>query len=412
MKRKHFMIAAAVLTMTACSTDETVEVNRGNAITFNTVVDTRAEEKTQDNLTEFFVTALYDGVFLDNTCFEFDSESSSYVGKGGDVFWPKNNYSDNDGSNTTKVDFYVYYPSAESFKAESSSDDDNIGEIDINTTNSEIKLKNFTPALNISNQVDFVSGVALQQTSTTKEGCVNLTLEHNLAQIEVKAKNTNSNFTYRVLGVQIGGIITGAEFDFKTGEWSNNDLKEYDDPDVGGYQNTTTCQGLLDNPIMLGENAVSIMPKENDNAMVVPQEHYPEMQVPNPKNPGVVAMSNGSFIGVLVNITSGDKQIFPQTEGNYQWVMLPLGNEDKTMTTKWEAGKKYVYTLDFSNGAGLVTGDTNEYNPEDLTEPIEPEEPYSPADPIMNSTSISFKVTMTNWDSKVMDDNNMGNIDF
>ena len=65
---------------------------------------------------------------------------------------------------------------------------------------------------------------------------------------------------------------------------------------------------------------------------------------------------------VKVNIKDNDgKTLFPRDNDDdaYGWVAVPI-------STHWEAGKKYVYTLDFATGAGVVappTGGENKFDP-------------------------------------------------
>ena len=62
-----------------------------------------------------------------------------------------------------------------------------------------------------------------------------------------------------------------------------------------------------------------------------------------------------------VNITTKDGgQIYPAKVGEYDWTAVAIG-------TNWEAGKKYVYTLNFTDGAGKV--DPEKPDPTDPTDP-------------------------------------------
>ena len=56
--------------------------------------------------------------------------------------------------------------------------------------------------------------------------------------------------------------------------------------------------------------------------------------------------------------------------------------------TKWDAGKKYVYTLDFTNGAGKV-------DPE-KPEPTDPTDPDNPGEDIFGG-AIKFTVSVSAW---------------
>ena len=59
----------------------------------------------------------------------------------------------------------------------------------------------------------------------------------------------------------------------------------------------------------------------------------------------------------------------------FGWAAVPVG-------VNWERGKKYIYTLDFSNGVGVQ----------------DPEDP-KPGTPIIGS-GITFSVSVVNWDEQ------------
>lgn len=81
-----------------------------------------------------------------------------------------------------------------------------------------------------------------------------------------------------------------------------------------------------------------------------------------------------------VNITTKDGvRVYPSV-GEYDWVAVAVN-------TKWEPGQKYVYTLDFSNGAGKV----------DPEKPMPgPTDPFKPGEDVLGS-AIKFTVTVTPW---------------
>lgn len=88
------------------------------------------------------------------------------------------------------------------------------------TINSTTKtLTDFQPATMIADQKDFVTANATGNKTNEATG-VPLTFAHRLAQIEIKAKNTNENYVYKVTGVRIGQPISKASFDFSTFDWT------------------------------------------------------------------------------------------------------------------------------------------------------------------------------------------------
>ena len=83
---------------------------------------------------------------------------------------------------------------------------------------------------------------------------------------------------------------------------------------------------------------------------------------------------------VNITTTSGARVYPDASVGEYDWVAVPVG-------TNWVAGQKYVYTLDFSNGAGRV----------DPEKPMPgPTDPFKPGEDVLGS-AIKFTVTVTPW---------------
>ena len=94
----------------------------------------------------------------------------------------------------------------------------------------------------------------------------------------------------------------------------------------------------------------------------------------------------GGFFSVLVNIRmKAGASVYPDKAGGYAWVAIPV-------YYVWDAqqGKKFTYTLDFSNGAGRV-------------DPVDPGTDVDPGnkdpdkgDKILGDP-IKFTVTVTPW---------------
>lgn len=85
------------------------------------------------------------------------------------------------------------------------------------------------------------------------------------------------------------------------------------------------------------------MGTEGESAMLIPQKLVPWNPNSDPAN-----SKKGVYISVFTKITTSEgTQIFPETAEEYAWVAVPID-------TEWEAGNKYVYTLDFTDGAGYT----------------------------------------------------------
>jgi len=332
----------AALAMASCSKDESTGINNGNAIDFRAAMQTRASETTMANITNFFVTALDKNNANYFSDAEFTKDGAFFTSTPA-YYWPS------DGSN---LSFFAYSPSAADLDAT----------VTINSTTKT--LADFEPATTIADQKDFITATATGSKTDEAAG-VALTFGHRLSQIEIKAKNTNDGYVYKVQGVRIGQPVSKATFDFGTTSWQLGSVKTNYEATYAGSEKTLTG------------TAASIMAEEDDNAMLIPQQltaWTPDTDKTN--------TNKGAYLAVKVNITTKDgARVYPVASvGEYDWVAVAVD-------TNWQPGQKYVYTLDFSNGAGKV----------DPEKPMPgPTDPFKPGEDVLGS-AIKFTVTVTPW---------------
>ena len=190
------------------------------------------------------------------------------------------------------------------------------------------------------------------------------------------AKNTNTNYVFKVKGVKIGQPISSGVFDFGTEKFTAGAMKT-------DYMIKYATEHTL------ASDAVSIMDASgtstNGNAMLIPQQLV-AWDVNDDSN----NTNAGAYLSVLVNITTKDgAQIYPPADGVYGWAAVGID-------TNWEPGKKYIYTLDFSNGAGNVDPegpDGGDPNPDPDPDPDDEKEP---GEDIFGSP-IKFDVEVSKW---------------
>ena len=294
------------MALASCAKDSVKEVNNGHAIDFRVATQTRATETTTANLSTFYVTAIdaKGSNYFTNAAFtkieEYFSSSPAY-------YWP------GDGSD---LEFYAYAPAAETLGATVSID------------NTAKTLAGFSPAAQFANQKDFVTATATGNKTNETSG-VALTFDHQLTQIEVKARNANEAYVYKIKGVRIAQPVSKADFDFTTKQWTPSSEK-------------AVYQVQYSNEITLNTYGQCIMETEGDNAMLIPQQLVAwdaENDKPN--------TAKGAYLSVYAQVeTAEGARVYPNVDGmDYAWLAVPVD-------TKWEAGYKYVYTLDFTNGAG------------------------------------------------------------
>lgn len=345
MKKQLFLTALAAFAMVSCSEENVLDTNKGNAINFRAAMGTRASEMTTGRMSQIYVTALTerDENLFSDLLFSKESSTSFFISNPA-YHWPR------DGSNLT---FYAYSPSK----------NDLGGTLTINSTTQ--KLTDFSPATDITDQKDFVT-IKTTGNKTNETTGVQLQFEHRLVQIEVKAKNANEGYVYKVKGVRIGKPVSKGTFDFDAATWELKSEK-------------TNYEVTYDEEKTLNGTSVSIMKTSGDNAMLIPQQLTAWDAATDKTN-----AAERAYLAVKVQITTAaGARVYPVASGvDYGWVAVPIN-------TNWEPGKKYVYTLDFSNGAGKV-------DPEKEDDPTHPEDNYKPGDDILGG-AIKFTVNVTAW---------------
>ena len=395
MKKNILMISAAMLALVSCTKEEVIQINKGQKIEFRTAVTTRANELTNDDLSSFSVTALYGDVVYFSDVFSKDDTDNSFKSTT-DYYWPA----------TDQVKFYAYYPYGDNLPGT------------VSITADEKKVTGFTPASDIASQVDFVTAFEVYSKSEATNGSVEIGFQHQLSQIEIKAKNTNSGYTTKIKAIRIKNVAGSGDFDFSaaTTNWSNwGAIANYEIccpsteitvvEEVEGETKQVTKD--VDVPLTLTENAQSLMWNKG-NAMLIPQERpkwgvEEEGPTPGPgtepndqQDPALTAEvdepqednttpetepeetdPNGFYVAFLVQInTATGIRVFPEIttdeEGEevdveYAWVAQPLA-------INWLAGYKYTYEFDFKDGAGVIAPD----NFEDPDGPDGPKEPIFP----------------------------------
>lgn len=338
MKTHLLLIPAALLGLglASCAEDEPVSESHGRAINFRPAMTTRATETTNANLTAIKVA----GFMGTATYFEpldFVKGSDNYFTSTPVYNWP---------GDDTELTFYAYAPTTMT---------------GVTLTPDTKTLTAFSPAAGIADQVDFITSSATGKRSLNESSGVDMTFNHQLSQIEVRAKADNAAYTYQITGVRIGKPVSKGDFDFSKSEWIPA-------TDKAIYEETYAT------PVELTSTAATVMGEEG-NAMLIPQQLTawdPEGDAANSKE--------GAYLSVKLQInTVAGAQVYPfASEPDCQWAAIPIN-------TNWEAGNKYIYTLDLSNGAGFV----------------DPDDP-DPGKPVLGGP-IKFTVNVVKWSDSSVD---------
>ena len=360
MNRIIYLCAAAALTLASCSNDETVEVAQQKGISFRAVtgLNTRASEVTTANLSALKVTAFWD---KNGDKYDGFTDEVDYVKAGGvfnsavSKFWPKDE--------SEVLSFTAFSDNWTGTKTITDKNTISVGGVAINA--------------DVDMQADmvYVTGVTGTKAANETSG-VALVLEHALSQIQISAKSDNTVYTYQVKGIRISNVDGEADFNVVNGTWSNN------------AANDQIYEVEYATPVTLNGTAQSIMEQKQDNGtnysdnlMLLPQAGATTAwDVENDKT----NTNKGTYISVLLKIKKGTENVFP-AEGTetYGWAAVPV-------SFTWNKGNKYVYTLDFTNGAGRV-------------DPVDPGTDVDPGnkdpdkgDKILGDP-IKFTVTVTPW---------------
>lgn len=338
MKTTHLLFATALLGLglASCSEDEPLSENRGHAIDFRPAMGTRATETTNANLTSIKVASFMNG----DTFFaplDFVKGSDGYFTSSPEYNWPGDN---------SQLSFYAYAPTS----------------LQGVTLNSDAKsLAQFSPDSDIASQVDFITSKATGDKADNEASGVELTFNHQLTQIEIRAKADNAAYVYKISGVRIGQPVAKADFDFDSEAWTLG-------ADKAIYDETYTT------PVTLTADAQSVM-GDAGNPMLIPQQLTAWSPDSDPSN-----NAKGAYLAVKLQInTAAGAQVYPfASDAECDWAAIPLN-------TNWEPGKKYIYTLDLSHGAGYV-------------DPNDPE----PGKPVLGGP-IKFTVNVVDWADSAQD---------
>lgn len=331
--------ALSMIGLSACTEDETVSVNEGNGIEFRPAMGTRtrATETTNANLESIRVAAFMEGTpFFEST--DFIKGQTGFFTSTPVYHWP---------GDDTELEFYAYSPAVPGGT--------------VSLTSDAKTMTDFTIAPNIADQVDFITSYATGNRSANEESGVELTFNHRLSQIEIYAKSDNDAYVFKISGIRIGQPISNGSFDFTDSSWTLGSDKAI-------YEETYPT------PRTLTSDPASMMGDEG-NAILIPQQLVEWDPIKDGSN-----AAKGAYLSVKLQAnTVAGAQVYPfPSNGDCQWAAVPL-------PTNWEPGKKYVYTLDFTEGAGFV----------------DPENP-EPGTPVLGGP-IDFTVKVVDWTDSSVD---------
>lgn len=351
-------VAMLSIALASCATDELKEVYQGEKISFTTRM-TRAVETTTDNLQEFRVYADVDGynMFINGDTARRDKSSAGntfYTDKS--YFWP---------SGVEKMKFWAYAPT------------DIVKEEQVKINFEGQKFTDFAPDNDITKQKDFVVAYNEVEWKSTSGMSVALTFKHALSQIEVKAHCPGSdNKRIYIKGAWIVNVYGKADLTFDPNSSTHLDWKfkdEIQNNSFYGTQWTVNTDDYLKVKDTDKSDANNLLTAGVDtrNLMLLPQQvsayEFAEKEGEEDKVGGYILLlcrveawhTGGVHVGgtkdplVEEGTDQHIHQLFPITEKYnkeaYGYTCVPVA-------FAWEAGKKYIYNLEFcghKSGAGV-----------------------------------------------------------
>ena len=381
MKKAFYMMAAAAIALSSCSSDETTDVAKSSTITFRTTVglNSRGAELTSDNLQEMWVSAFYQS---NGESYFNDQKFTKETGTGTSTFIPE---------------APQYWQEGRTYKFVAISPEKTTWPVTPTITKDNVTCTDLAPATTITDQKDLIIGAVDATSANHNTNGVALTLNHILSQIQIKVKSDNEHIVYRIKGIRIVNVAKGKG----TLTYTTTDNKANWDLSAG---DKVTYSYTFPQPIILDGKTdgvkEAVLTGDKGGAMIIPQSFTPW---DGNKVTDQAPYNEGTYISLLLNVKAvkGTGYMYPaaaQGENSYGWVAVAVPN------TEWQIGNKYIYTLDMSTGCGKV-------------DPVDPEE--DPKNPIVKpgvdgpgkgenifGDVIKFNVTVKPWSTP-----NVGDID-
>lgn len=380
MKKAFYMMAAAAIALSSCSSEETTDVAKSSAITFRPTVglNSRGVEMTTNDLNEMWVTGFYqkaDEVYFSDLKFTKEIGTQTFI-PGAPVFWQ-------DGR-TYK--FVAISPAKSEWPT------------GLTITRENVTCENFEPKTDILAQKDMIiKAVEANNDQWGKE--LELNFKHILSQIQIKVKNGNENLVYNIKAVRINSVVGKKKLTYSTttnsSTWGNIEGVTSNAQYTLTYANPYKLDGKTTTELTLTSADATV--ENGGGAMLIPQNvtAWNGAKVDDSN-----AYTGGTYISIYLNVkmASGNKFMYPagaQGEQTYGWVAISVPS------INWEEGNKYIYTLDMSTGCGKVdpVDPGTNVNPGGKVDPNAPKDPEK-GDNIFGK-AIKFTVKVDKWTSKV-----------
>lgn len=382
MKKAFYMMAAAAIALSSCSSEETTDVAKSSTISFRSAVgfNTRGIEMT--NADGYKMTKM--------TVSAFDESGAEFF----------KNYVFNEKNGEFTSSEHPSWPNHGSlnFVAYSHSGGDWTGAAPV-LTNGGATISAFSPKTEIGEQLDVVFAQGKGDKVSHEANGLLLNFDHILSQIKIKAKHSSDTYTYQVKGIRIAYVGGSADYTFNP---AKTDATKH--TWTAPAAKNVVYEKVFDQAISLTKDAtVDLTDKCNADgkvggAMLIPQTLtvWNGTDVATNKTDD---FSGKAYISLLINVKRGATSIYPSgdTDGTkFGWAAVAIPADADQTTASWVAGNKYIYTLNLTNGCGQV-------DPVDPGTNVNPggADPAKPKDPNKGDKifgkEIKFTVNVVEW---------------
>lgn len=359
MKKNLFILGIAALAFAACSNDEVVEVNQGEAISFRSNMNkvTRADEMTSAAVLNDFT--VYAKKHSDNSEYFSDvvfTGPTTYTSNP-KYYWP-----------SYALDFYAY-----SVHTKTGADATEDGQVTHSTGAANYQTFTITPATSVANQVDFIYATNNGGGSgVSKIESVPLAFTHKESKIVLKIKNTSANISFAVTGWELGFVKPNGSTTDGGNTWT-----------AGGTASasvvyTATCSS---NTIPMNQSTAMWLGSTGTPSTSEADKVLSMILIPQTTPAPVSAYAdgtdgaavNGAYIGITYTATNTITSESLANAVTGIWKMPSI---------TWQPGYQYTYTIDIADGG------YNKTNVKSTDENL---------DPILGDYIKFATVTITDW---------------
>ena len=291
----------------------------------------------------------------------------------------------------------------------------------------------------ISRQFDFVTAEAAGERWVDFSNVIDLAFHHQLAQVELRAWGASDTYDFEIAGVRIGNPVVEGTFIFSGSPSVSHQWLTVDHPVKDNVDYLYGDKQLTSNDIITRDKIYFINDAEHNKysdaasimglggcAMVIPTVNGRWEGLADPNIAYTPYATDKMYFSVLMRVTESatGEQVYPYSGNPYGMTVVYYAvNKSGTILSRvypgskegeyfsdpaltmyfkagqdieirefgwaaapvdadWKAGKRYVYTLDYTEGIGVH----------------DPDDPH-PGKPIRGKASISWGVTVSDWET-------------